>query len=386
MSEIPELVHKGLISVAILLLGFGIELPANQASQTGAPGNDTSDAAATKPGEPTTKPGEPTDLKARKTYASAIEWEKHRNNGSAMDDFRKANKLDGGHCWECLRRAYRLAIELDAFKDAVDIARDWLPVAETDKEKATVHFQLGIALQMLGINNKKLQSIQESADEFKAALQLDPKLARAHYHLGVTLAHLQQDDAARAQFSAFLDEDKKNPTLHPRAERFVDHIELARATMAPPFSATTLDGQSISMDGLAGKVVLIDFWATWCGPCVEALPHMQSIARKFEGQPLVVLSISLDKDEAKWKSFVDKNKMTWLQVRDGGFNGAVSKKFGVTAIPATFTIDPDGVLEDQHVGDANIEGKLKKLVARAVEKNGSAPPFEAADKSPGGVE
>ncbi len=121
------------------------------------------------------------------------------------------------------------------------------------------------------------------------------------------------------------------------------------------------------MDSLAGKVVLIDFWATWCGPCREALPHIRKIAQKFEGQPLVVLSISLDNDEAKWKDFVGKNGMTWLQYRDGYFNGRIATQFGVNAIPATFTIDADGVLEDQHVGDANIEGKLKKLIAQAVE-------------------
>jgi thiol-disulfide isomerase/thioredoxin len=192
-------------------------------------------------------------------------------------------------------------------------------------------------------------------------------LSSAHYHWGITLAHLHQDDAARAQFAAFLDEDRKNPSLHERAERFQDRIELARAPMAPPFMATTLDGQHLSLDSLAGKVVLIDFWATWCGPCVNALPHMQHIARKFNGQPLVILSISLDNDEAKWKDFVEKNKMIWTQVRDGGLNGSVAKKFGVTAIPATFSIDADGVLEDQHVGDADIEAKLKKMVAHAAE-------------------
>ena len=141
---------------------------------------------------------------------------------------------------------------------------------------------------------------------------------RQRFHWGVTLAHLNQDDAARAQFSAFLDQDRNNPSLHERAERLIDRIELARATMAPPFIATTLDGREISMDSLAGKVVLIDFWATWCGPCREALPHIKKIAQKFDGQPLVVLSISLDSDEAKWKDFVEKNSMTWLQVRDGG--------------------------------------------------------------------
>jgi thiol-disulfide isomerase/thioredoxin len=146
--------------------------------------------------------------------------------------------------------------------------------------------------------------------------------------------------------------------------------------------ATTLDGRQISMDSLAGKVVLIDFWATWCGPCREALPHIQKIARKFDGQPLVVLSISLDSDEDKWKTFVAKNQMTWLQVRDGGFNGAVSKRFGVSAIPATFSIDADGVLEDQHVGDADIEGKLKKMVARAAEMGDRKPAPVAAEASP----
>jgi thiol-disulfide isomerase/thioredoxin len=121
------------------------------------------------------------------------------------------------------------------------------------------------------------------------------------------------------------------------------------------------------MDGLAGKVVLIDFWATWCGPCREALPHIRKIAQKFASPQFVVLSVSLDNDDDKWKSFVRDNGMTWLQYRDGAMGGQVANQFGVHAIPATFTIDADGVLEDQHVGDADVEGKLKKLIARAVE-------------------
>jgi thiol-disulfide isomerase/thioredoxin len=313
------------------------------------------------------KPGEPTDPKARKTYASAMDWEKHGHSEAAMDDYRKANKQDGGHCWNCLDRAYGLAIQLGALKDAEEIARQWLPVAQNDAEKASIHFALGIALQEQGLRNKKDKYFADSRDEFKTALDLKPGFAAVHYRLGISLAHLNQDDAARAEFNAFLDKDKKSADLHTRAERYVEHIELARAAMAPPFSVTTLEGQRISLDSLAGKVVLIDFWATWCGPCREALPHIQQIAKKFEGQPFVALSISLDSDDAAWKQFVAKNKMTWLQYRDGSFDGRISKQFNVTAIPATFTIDADGVLEDQHVGDANIEGKLKKLVAQAVE-------------------
>jgi thiol-disulfide isomerase/thioredoxin len=404
MSRIHFSVTNGWIAIAALALAF----PAAVAGQADAPKTDAGQAAAPQADVPAAttgapqadkattdatrvesagtegvKPGEPTDPKARKTYASALDWERHGHDDTALDDFRKANKQDGGRCWECLRRAYNLANRLDAYKDAVDIARDWLPAAQSDKERGEVEFRLAMALQEQGIKEKKDKCIAESADDFKAAIEHDPKLARAHYHYGVTLARLHQDDAARAEFAAFLDQDRKNPTLHPRAERFVDRIELARATMAPPFSLTTLDGRHVTMDDLAGKVVLIDFWATWCGPCRDALPHMRYIAKKFDGQPFVMLSIDLDNDEAKWMQFVQKNEMNWMQYRDvGGFSGRIARAFSVSAIPATFSIDADGVLEDQHVGDADIEGKLKKMIARAVEMGNRKPEPLVEGKAP----
>jgi len=68
-------------------------------------------------------------------------------------------------------------------------------------------------------------------------------------------------------------------------------------------------------------------------------------------------------DEQKWKEFVAKNEMIWPQCRDGGFTGSISKSFYVTAIPHTFTIYADGVLQDEHIGDASIEGKPKKTLS-----------------------
>jgi thiol-disulfide isomerase/thioredoxin len=317
------------------------------------------------------KPGEPTDPKARKTFAEALEWEKKGQTAFALDAFRKANKQDGGHCMACFDRAYLTADRIAAYKDAEQIAREWLLVAP-EGEKASIHWGIANALQNQGLNSKKDKFFEESCEEYKAALQLRPDFITARYRLGISLAYLHRDDEARQEFTAFLDHDRRSPEFHDRAERFVERVELARAKMAPPFSAVTLDGQHISMDSLAGKVVLIDFWATWCGPCREALPRIQSIAKKFEGQPLVVLSVSLDSDDTKWKAFVEKNGMNWLQTRDGGFGGKISNLFGVKAIPATFTIDADGVLEDQHVGDASIEGKLKKLVAQTAKAKQAA--------------
>jgi peroxiredoxin len=184
---------------------------------------------------------------------------------------------------------------------------------------------------------------------------------------GNALARLGQDDAAKARFEQFV---KMKPAEDPnrqRALRYISRPELARAKMAPAFAITAIDGKRISMDDLQGKVVLLDFWATWCEPCREALPHIRNVAKKFQGQPLVILSVSLDSNEQKWKDFIGKNEMTWPQYRDGGFTGPIARMFAVTAIPHTFTIDVDGVLQDEHIGDASIEGKLKKLLARARE-------------------
>jgi thiol-disulfide isomerase/thioredoxin len=352
-----------LIAVLLLTLGTGLH-----AGGLSAPDNP--------------KPGEPTDPKARKTFAGAEGWEKRGYKGVAIDEFRKANKQDGGHCAVCLDRAYSLAMETGAYKQAESMMSDWLPQAQSDAMRATLHFRLAKALQQEGMTEKNDKCFSSSCDEFRTALALDPKFAGLHLGLGVSLAYLHQDNAARAEFKAFLDQDQEDPTYHQRAERYLERVELARARMAPPFEVTTLDGRHISMDSLAGKVVLIDFWATWCGPCREALPHIRRIAQKFDGQPLVVLSISLDSDEAKWKDFVAKNGMTWLQYRDRDFTGPIATRFAVKAIPATFSIDADGVLEDQHVGDADIEGKLKKLIAQAVELSNRKTVAAAADKSP----
>ena len=329
-------------------------------------------AACAQVQEGAPKLGDPTDPRAQKTFAEALAWEKNGANVFALDAYRKANKQDGGHCTACLSNAYFNANRIGAYKDAEQIARQWLQIAPAE-ERAPIHWALASALQNQAFNAKKDKDklFAESCEEFKAALQLKPDLAPVRYHLGISLAWLHRDEEARAEFTAFLDQDHTSPDLRGRADRFVRHVELARAKMAPLFSVATLDGQRISLGNLVGKVVLIDFWATWCESCVEALPHIQSIAKKFEGQPLVVLSVSVDKDEVKWKKFVEKNGMNWLQTRDT-VDGRISRAFGVDEIPATFTIDADGVLEDQHVGDASIEPKLKKLVAQTAKPKPAA--------------
>jgi thiol-disulfide isomerase/thioredoxin len=309
----------------------------------------------------------PTDAKAQKTYADALTWLKQRNNGSALDSFKKADKQDGGHCGACAEEIVTLGLKVGDFKAADAAAQQLINDAKDPKEAAVAHDDRGGVLLSEALAKNKDESYSEADKEFKAALSLYANFPAAMYADGIALAHLKQDEAAKTQFEHYISTTKEDTAERGRAQRYVERPELARARMAPAFTVTTMDGQKVSLDELTGKVVLIDFWATWCGPCREALPHMREIAEKFAGQPLVVLSVSLDVDESKWKDFVAKNQMAWLQYRDGGFDGSLARKFSVNAIPHTFTIDADGVLQDEHIGDASIEGKLKKLCARAKE-------------------
>ena len=319
---------------------------------------------AAKPPAPA-EAGQPENPKALKTFHSAEQWLRAGEPGSAISAYRKANRQDDGHCSECLQRAYLLALSINDFKGAEEIAHDLLATSAAPADQAKDHYMIGLALQRQAALNHKQQCFSQSCDEFNSAVKLSPQFPQPHFALGVSLAQLHQDDAARAEFSTFLKLDEGQPDLQSRAKRYLGDVSLARARMVPAFSITTLDGKHISMDGLAGKVILLDFWATWCGPCREALPHVRKIASEFQGPHFVVISISLDSNEAKWKEFVAKNGMTWPQYRDGGFNGPIGTLFGVNAIPATFSIDADGVVEDQHVGDADIEKTIKKLIAKA---------------------
>jgi thiol-disulfide isomerase/thioredoxin len=313
-----------------------------------------------------TKDG-PTNEKAQKTYKVAFQHLHERRTDWALDEFKKADKQDGGHCLACQKQMIQYGVELGDWKTAELVAEEMVAEAQDKKEIALAHYQYAVVLMDEALQIHKDELFSRAHDETTKALAAYESFPNALFLDGRALANLRQDDAAKVMFEQFAKLMPADDPNRQRALRYISRPELARARMAPPFAVTTIDGQRISMDDLQGKVVLLDFWATWCGPCREAIPHIRQAAKKFQGQPLMILSVSLDSDERKWKEFIAKYEMTWPQYREGGFTGPVAKMFAVTAIPHTFTIDADGVLQDEHIGDASIEGKLKKLIAHARE-------------------
>jgi thiol-disulfide isomerase/thioredoxin len=307
----------------------------------------------------------PTSEKAQKTFDDGLKMLHQGNEVWALDDFKKADKQDGSQCKACQIKMIKYGVQLQDWKTAELAAQEMIAEGKDVREIARAHYQFAVVLFDQAVRRNKDEYFTRSHEEAAKAVESYPNFPDAVLLDGRALAYLRQDDAARVKFQAYLTMKAEDDADRQRALRYLERPELVRARMAPPFAVTTMDGKRISWDDLQGKVVLLDFWATWCAPCREAMPRIRAIAKKFEGQPLVILSVSLDADEEKWKEYVATNQMTWLQYRDGGFTGSISKLFSVEAIPHTFTIDADGVLQEEHIGDAAIEGTLKKLLARA---------------------
>ena len=323
-------------------------------------------ALTSAPAQQPTYQGDP---KFQKELAAAKQ--PHQHPDEQLGHWKKANKTAGGSCLECLEKIATLQFRAHEYKDAINWAKALEQASTAPDDKAYAQVLRGSSWFYMGGEKPKPEQLQQADLAYKAALATDPKLHTAAYMDGRTLALLGRDDEARAVFAAYVKSVPANDRFLIRARHFAENPTLARARMAPPFTLTSAGGKRFSLDDMGGSVVLLDFWATWCGPCNAELPHIKRIAQEFAGQPLVVISISGDRDAGKWQSFIDKNNMSWNQYRDA--DNQLSFAYGVSSIPRYFTIDADGILQDIQVGGgSDIDGKLKKLVAKAKAANASA--------------
>jgi peroxiredoxin len=160
--------------------------------------------------------------------------------------------------------------------------------------------------------------------------------------------------------------DSVMDAIRKAAEAKTVRAGLVAGSTFPDFAEKDVQGKPLSIANFKGKVVLLDFWATWCPPCVRELPNVIKTYEKHHAQGFEIIGISLDQDEQKLKSFTEEKKMAWQQYFDGqGWGNKLAGKYGIQSIPATFLLDGQGKI----IG-ADLRGEdLEEAVAGALAKH-----------------
>ncbi len=137
----------------------------------------------------------------------------------------------------------------------------------------------------------------------------------------------------------------------------------ATGKTAPEFVLPDTKGKMVRLSSFKGKYLLLDFWASWCGPCREESPNVVKAYAKFKGKNFDILSVSLDDSKDKWLHAIEKDGLTWNHVSDlKAWESSVVRLYHVEGIPATFLLDPNGVVVARDLRGDQLEQKLEELL------------------------
>ena len=332
-----------LFSAALILIPFLI-VPAGRAA------GDKDDAASVAP-----------------LIAQGDQFLAKKQFEKAMEAYKKADKNSHHTCAECYLRMVRVEKYTGDLSAALEDAKHAVKAAGDDKKlAASAHMVRGTLLaQMAG--KPKDKKLKEAEDEFREALALDPAQQSAHYSLGVILMRQERDADGIAELNVYVASPGAGPKTIEKARTMIADPIRAREPFAPDFSFVALEGDTISNSTLRGKVVLLDFWGTWCPPCRASVPTLVNIHKKFSDRPFQIVGVSSDTDEDKWKTFIAANKMTWPEYID--LPGSLQALFEIHEFPTYIVLDRNGVIQMRQSGwDIEIGGQIEDAINKALKK------------------
>lgn len=255
----------------------------------------------------------------------------------AVKAFKEADKLADGPCPECRLGLARAFNKLGAFREALKNVDAALQQTSDKYVLTGIYNERGVALVALAAEDPK--QLGEAEKAFRQALELSGKASSARFNLGYTLLRMSRDEEGIAVLKEYLAKDA-NAESAAFAKDLIANPLRARKRLVPEFELVTLSGEYLTAEEVKGKVVLFDFWGTWCAPCVAALPSLRSLARRMEDQPFVLVSVSTDADEATLREFIAKQQMTWPQVWDKRHE--FTRKCQVEGFPTYMLVSPEG--------------------------------------------
>jgi thiol-disulfide isomerase/thioredoxin len=139
---------------------------------------------------------------------------------------------------------------------------------------------------------------------------------------------------------------------------------LAVGKSAPSLEGADVNGKFLGLSEFRGKVVAVDFWATWCGPCRRMIPHEKQLVKRMQGRPFVLLGVSDDRTDDALKDFIKKEGITWPNIFDG-YGGPITRAWKVSGFPTVHLIDVHGVIRYFDIDGEDLDKAVEKLVAEA---------------------
>ncbi len=293
-------------------------------------------------------------------------------HNEAVKAFKEADKLAGGSCMECRVGLARTFNKLGAYREVLKNVDAILGMTGDKNHLTLAYHEQGLALLSLAGDDPK--QLEQAANAFRQVLEMSGgKLNAVRFNLGYTLLRLSRDEEGLALLKEYLAGDP-NAESADEAKAFIANPLRARKRLAPDFELVTLAGDYLTSEDVQGKVLLVDFWGTWCAPCVAAVPSLRAMSRRMEKDPFVLLSVSTDRDEKTLREFIAKHQMSWPQVWDQRHE--LARKFRVEGYPTYILVSHEGEIIYLVRGwGGGIERDLSMKVSSAIRaaKKGAKP-------------